>query len=151
MMRTWICEKWHDGSWWELQAPDTWTFERDTSVRGWPYKLRSTDGAILTIWEAKDVFWHRAAWQPPLPAEITSDAERKAYGFAEPMGSAGLVRREVGSLVGFTHALSMPHRGWEGFFISEPWMIHARFESQPPGEDTVALQILASVQFQKAA
>jgi hypothetical protein len=47
------CETWFDGSWWEAELPASWSFGQDRSIKGWPYRFESPDGARLWIHASK--------------------------------------------------------------------------------------------------
>jgi hypothetical protein len=149
------CERWYDGTWWEAEAPDNWCFHRDMGIKNFPYVFRSPRGSQLTVWESKNVQVNRPAWAPSLPAGLKMAAERVAFQLAESsswnVGAGDLLRRELGLLTGFTHGVGAPPAaGWDGFFVAEPWMIHARLESTIDAfieDERSALAIIESIHF----
>jgi hypothetical protein len=157
-MRTWEGIRWPDNTQWEFEAPDEWTVFIDKSIKNWPHKIIAPSGAVLTIWVGKHGSVQRAAWQPPLPDWLHSDVERKAYALGEidakHYGRSELRRREFGGLLGFDFELKQPDGGWDGYFLSEPWMVHAKFEpSAHPAEveHAAAREILSSMRFKEVA
>jgi len=131
-MRTWRGDPWYDNTQWEVDAPDDSSVIKDQSVKNFPHRLSSPSGTTLTIWVGKHVSVQRAPWERPLPDALGSEAARKAYALAETqarLARGGELReRRFGLLSGFAFDLNDAAEGWEGYFVSEPWMVRARFE-----------------------
>lgn len=71
------CETWHDGTWWEAELPNSWSFRRDHSIKGWPYVFESLDGARLWIHSSK--YNDISGWDSSLAPTALSHEQKKAF------------------------------------------------------------------------